>query len=115
MERELAEETGVGGHDVRSTRVVGFGRWIERGAKPEFFGVSYLSISSRELADRYVKISERLYTGRVRALPVDFPALKRSLLAGASIAHSSSCPEDIRNSGSVPLLVGLRFAVLEWE
>ncbi|MGW5689042.1 hypothetical protein [Nonomuraea sp. NPDC003754] len=113
MERELAEEVGVYGPDIQSTHILGFGRWVERGAKPEFFGVSLLSISSADVEDRYVKIAELLYTGSVRALPVNLATLKEDLLSGVSVASSSSCPEDIRNSGSVPLLAALRFVALE--
>ncbi|WP_214109608.1 hypothetical protein [Acrocarpospora catenulata] len=114
MERELAEETGISGPDIQRTRVLGCGRWIERGAKPEYFGVTYLAISSRDIEDRRVKVSERLYTGSIRAFPVNLKTLKRNLLAGASVVNPS-CPADFRYSGSVPLLVGLRFAALDFD
>lgn len=42
MERELREECHLGADiDVR-TLVSGYGRWVQRGGKPEFFGVSII-------------------------------------------------------------------------
>jgi hypothetical protein len=52
MERELCEELGLGPEDLDETRVVGFGRWIARGAKPEFLGVTRLTIPFAEVERR---------------------------------------------------------------
>ncbi|MGH3544427.1 MAG: hypothetical protein ACRDPW_00610, partial [Mycobacteriales bacterium] len=46
MERELSEECGIEPDEIAGTRVVGYARWLERGAKPEFFGVTRLRCSS---------------------------------------------------------------------
>jgi hypothetical protein len=49
MERELCEESGIPASHIAATRVVGFARWMERGAKPEFFGLTTLSVAAGEL------------------------------------------------------------------
>ncbi|MDU0313822.1 hypothetical protein RKE38_08990 [Phycicoccus sp. M110.8] len=40
--REMREETGVPAHQIGDTSVVGYGRWLDRGGKPEFFCVTQL-------------------------------------------------------------------------
>src|SRR6266540_3370668 len=50
IERELYEEAGIGADAVLETRVVGFGRWLERGAKPEFFAVTTLNVPASAVA-----------------------------------------------------------------
>jgi len=115
MERELFEETGIQASDVEQTKVIGFGRWLERGAKPEFYGVTRLSITAREFEERHVKLSERLYTSQVKTSEIDLDGIRTSLLSGTSIVHSSYCEDDLRNSGSVPLLVGLHLAAVEYS
>jgi 8-oxo-dGTP pyrophosphatase MutT (NUDIX family) len=47
MERELREETGIRPDDIRSTEIIGFARWLDRGAKPEFFGITKLYITAK--------------------------------------------------------------------
>lgn len=52
MERELVEETGLDEkrrHEVALTRVIGFARWLNRGARPEYFGLSALRVRRSEL------------------------------------------------------------------
>jgi 8-oxo-dGTP pyrophosphatase MutT (NUDIX family) len=114
MERELFEETGIRADDVEQTEVIGFGRWLERGAKPEFYGVTRLSITSREFEERQVKLSERLYTSQIKTSDVDLDGIRKHLLSGTQLVNSSHCADDLRNSGSVPLLVGLHLAAMEY-
>jgi hypothetical protein len=112
MERELCEETGIGVDDVRETQVVGFGRWLERGAKPEFFAVTRLKISASEIAAAKISAGEKLYTERVSTVFVDLDRLQHELDDGQSIDQAPSCPRVVRDSGSLPLIVGLRAVVL---
>ncbi|MEO0079564.1 MAG: hypothetical protein ABIK44_02655 [candidate division WOR-3 bacterium] len=50
MERELLEECGLRGRPVPVvTEIVGFVRHVNRGYKPDFFGVSLIGVSSNEL------------------------------------------------------------------
>lgn len=48
IERELQEETSSG-FAIKETKFLGYGRIIERGTKPEFFGITYLDCSKDEL------------------------------------------------------------------
>jgi hypothetical protein len=111
MERELCEETGIGADDVLDTRVVGFGRWLERGAKPEFFAITRLKISALEVSTAKISAGEQLYTERVSAVFVDLNRLRHDLDDGHSIDQAPSCPRVVRDSGSLPLIAGLRAVV----
>ncbi len=113
MSRELCEETGIRSHDVVETRVLGFGRWLERGAKPEFFAVTRLRISAEEATRAKISRGEQLYTEQVSALYVDLGRLRRDIDAGLLIHEAPSCPPSIRDSGSMPLIAGLRALVLD--
>lgn len=82
MERELREELGLLSTamcDVRmETTVLGFGRWLEKGGKPEFYGVTRIHAAVQEL-DVRVDDSEREYVGRHEPVP---PSGVQRLLAG---------------------------------
>ncbi|GAA3987932.1 hypothetical protein GCM10022247_02830 [Allokutzneria multivorans] len=112
MERELLEETGVRRAEVLDTRVLGFGRWMERGAKPEFFGLTKLSASSDEIRGRKPVRAERLYSSSQVLVELDLAALGADLLAGHDLVAAPSLPPRIRDDGSVPLLMGIRAAAL---
>lgn len=51
VERELCEETNIAGSLVESSRVIGFYRDLNRGGKPEFCCLTYLSCNKYDLAD----------------------------------------------------------------
>jgi hypothetical protein len=112
MEREFSEETGVSTDTVIDTRVIGFGRWLERGAKPEFFGVTRLNISSQHSSIARIKPAETVYSEGVAKTFVDLQRLRQELSEGYSVENAPSCPTVLRASGSLPLLVGLRAAAL---
>jgi hypothetical protein len=112
MERELCEEVGIGVDDVLETRVVGFGRWLERGAKPEFFAVTKLKVLARDVAAAKISAGEKLYTERVSAVFVDLDRLRQEIDDGYSIDQAPSCPSVVRDSGSLPLIAGLRAVAL---
>ena len=50
MHRELREETAIRPDEIKGTTVTGFARWLDRGAKPEFFGLTQLSVTGDDLA-----------------------------------------------------------------
>jgi hypothetical protein len=112
VERELCEETGVSAAQLLDTRVVGFGRWLERGAKPEFFAVTRLAISARDFGTAKISPGERLYTERVRPVFIDLVQLRQELDDGHVVDRAPSCPQIVRDSGSLPLIAGLRAAAL---
>ncbi|HEX6523951.1 MAG TPA: hypothetical protein VF070_28710 [Streptosporangiaceae bacterium] len=111
MERELCEETGIRPEEIRRTRVTGFARWLERGAKPEFFGLTELSATASDLAERRpIASNERLYNGGTLLVTMDISALGHELAAGEDLLSAPSMPERIRKDGSLPLLLALRAA-----
>jgi hypothetical protein len=79
MERELREELGLisaAMRDVRiETTVLGYGRWLEKGAKPEFYGVSRIHTAMRDL-DVRIDLSERQFVSKhARIRPDDVQRL----------------------------------------
>ena len=113
MQRELCEETGIRPDEIRSTIVVGFARWLERGAKPEFSGLTALSVTADDLAGRLPGASgDRLYSGGTLTLRIDLDALGRELAEGADLMTAPELPRQIRQDGSLPLLLALRAAAL---
>ncbi len=113
MERELREETGIRRDEIRATRITGFARWLERGAKPEFLGVTELSATAKDLEERrHLASDERLYTGGTLTLPVDLPRLSQELKSGTEILAAPSLPARVKEDGSLPLLLALRAAAL---
>ncbi|MET8996542.1 hypothetical protein [Amycolatopsis sp. NPDC004169] len=108
MERELCEESGLTPEDVRETKVVGFARWMERGAKPEFFGLTELAIDSAEVARRRPAGGERLYSAGLTLFDVDLAAVGAALADGVPL--SGALPQRLWEDGSLPLLLALRAA-----
>ncbi len=82
MERELREELGLVSAAMRAvcleTTVLGYGRWLDRGAKPEFYGFTRIHAAMRDL-DVRIDASEREFIAdHVRIRPDDV----RRLLTG---------------------------------
>jgi 8-oxo-dGTP pyrophosphatase MutT (NUDIX family) len=114
MERELEEETGIRQNEIRRTEVIGFARWLERGAKPEFFGVTALSVTAEDLKEGRVTSGERLFTEGTFTLKIDIPELGRDLVGGTDLLSAPSLPQRIKEQGSLPLLLALRAAALHY-
>ncbi|NUS74221.1 MAG: hypothetical protein HOQ05_12560 [Corynebacteriales bacterium] len=112
MQRELVEECGIKSREIIDTQVVGYGRWLERGAKPEFFGVTRLAIAAEQLNARRVSSAEELYTGGVLSVMLDWSALAEQLRARDDVLAAPACPTIVRQRGSLPLLLALRAAAL---
>ena len=114
MQRELCEETPVQPEDIRRTTVVGFARWLERGAKPEFFGVTELSITAKDLASRpgHLAQGESLFSDGTFTAKVNLDLLGHELASGTELLDASSLPTRIKDEGSLPLLLALRAAAL---
>ncbi len=113
MERELREEAGIRQKEIRKTKVIGFARWLDRGARPEFFGITELSITAKDIeGGRRVSSAERLYTAGTSTLEMDIPRLGHELADGVDLLSAPSLPEEVRDTGSLPLLLALRAAAL---
>jgi 8-oxo-dGTP pyrophosphatase MutT (NUDIX family) len=113
MERELREETGIRPEEILRTTVIGFARWLERGAKPEFFGMTELTATAEEVSRRRnIRPDERLYSGGMFTMHFDIGALGHELSAGSDLLAAAGLPERIREDGSLPLLLALRKVAL---
>ena len=113
MHRELREETAIRPDEIKGTTVAGFARWLDRGAKPEFFGLTQLSVTEDDLARRRALApGERPYSEGTLTARIDLDALGRELDSGADLLTAPSLPGRIREDGSLPLLLALRAAAL---
>jgi 8-oxo-dGTP pyrophosphatase MutT (NUDIX family) len=111
MHRELREETAIRPDEIKGTTVAGFARWLDRGAKPEFFGLTRLSVTAADLAGRRALApGERPYSEGTLTARIDLDALGRELDSGADLLTAPSLPGRIREDGSLPLLLALRAA-----
>lgn len=113
MERELLEETGLRADQIEATRVIGFARWMERGAKPEFFGLTTLGCAADDLVSAKLANDEHLFGGALRRIPLDLVALRRELQAGTALLKAQNLPRQIREQGALPLLLALRAAAAD--
>ena len=70
--REFLEETGVPADLIAGSRLIGYGRWLERGAKPEFFGITLLREDAEQIDRKRRRVGgeEALYTQRSQWLSV---------------------------------------------
>lgn len=105
--RELEEETGIRQSDVAATAFLGFGRWIEKAAKPELWTLAGLSIDSHEVKRRRVLRHEKVFSKRVKTVRCSERA-----------SWSSEDPHRVLERVdpgmlSVPLIVGLRLLAEE--
>ncbi|NBE84667.1 hypothetical protein [Micromonospora rubida] len=74
-ERELREECHISSPEVEISEIVGHGRWISRGAMPEFCAVTLLQLTSDQVLDRAIRLVERPYVSEV--LAVDLAPIAR--------------------------------------
>ncbi|WP_168626460.1 hypothetical protein [Cryobacterium sp. BB307] len=74
--RELREEGNLSATAVGASEVIGYGRWLDRGAKPEFYCLTALTVASTELrlgsnAHRF-GTEERTWTADIQLIELDF-------------------------------------------
>lgn len=55
MNRELCEECNIKKDNIIDTNIIGYGRLLERGGKPEFFGITRVNIT----ADKFIDNAKR--------------------------------------------------------
>ena len=101
MERELSEEVNLHGVGA-SSQITGYSRWLERGAKPEFVGVTVLDASANEIRGRPTRRSEEQLVARVNTHEVDPRDIR---VVGNQLR---GLPPELLGSASVPLLWALR-------
>jgi hypothetical protein len=100
-ERELREECHIGPHEIMTSSIVGHGRWISRGAMPEFCAVTLLDLTSDQVLDRAIRLVERAYVTEV--LAVDLAPMTR----WNPRKPLAMLPEEVRGAASWPLAFGL--------
>lgn len=113
--RELIEETGIPADLILSSHLVGFGRWLERGGKPEFFGVTLLRGTAAEVdrARHRVTADEKRRVRRTTWLPLTAllsPDDERSSFSSLPLAFSvdvlaktlEGSPEFLQSGGFPP-------------
>ncbi|MET7969138.1 hypothetical protein [Micromonospora sp. NPDC005305] len=103
MRRELMEESHLAPHQLGRTWVLGYFRWLNRGAKPEYVGLTMLDVSSDDLHGTDVRLVETPYVQRLTVdCPIDLERLRRD-------PDSLDClPEDVAAGASMPLYMALR-------
>lgn len=65
MQRELVEEANVSYREIEWTEVLGYFRWLNKGGKPEYVGVTKLKLTSDQLVGRDVRIVETPFVQRI--------------------------------------------------
>jgi hypothetical protein len=103
MERELCEEGSIRPSEIAWTIVLGYFRWMEKGAKPEYVGITKLNKHSRELHHRSVAFAEIRYVADRSYGSVDLAALKAD-----PEDPSALCVDDLPGRPSLPLVMCLR-------
>jgi len=103
MRRELCEECNLGPGELGLTEVLGYFRWLNKGGKPEYTGVTQLNVSSERLRHRSVRVVETRYVREIEAgCRLDVRRLRAN-------PDSLSClPPTVREKASVPLFMCLR-------
>lgn len=107
-ERELREESLIRPEEIAETVVVGWGRWLERGGKPEFFCVSVLRVTAAEVSGRRHRGVEKRHTHGV-PLAVFPPEVRRVTEVADARAVIASI-ERRSEPYSLPLEATLRLA-----
>jgi hypothetical protein len=110
MEREAGEELNAArlfGKGKSKTTITGFGRYVHRGGKPEFFGITFLNVHYDQIPPR-VRSSERKWviTKEKRA----FGNLTVSGLVAGIDNVISEFKEHQAGEASMSMQVGLMFA-----
>ena len=93
-ERELVEETTIPRAAIAGSTVIGYGRWLDRGAKPEFFSVTALNVSSQDFSPQGMihglLREERLWTQTIGFAPLDLAATDRAETSGGGPASEQT-------------------------
>ncbi|PXX64996.1 hypothetical protein DFR70_10457 [Nocardia tenerifensis] len=97
MERELCEESSVRHDEIDSTEIIGFARWINKGAMPEFFGLTRTRVRADVLERRRPEGEDPLFVRKVvvtnlRVRDISVPVVgRRADLRGFDAIVAGSC------------------------
>ncbi|GLZ38540.1 hypothetical protein [Actinokineospora sp. NBRC 105648] len=98
MTRELLEESNLEQSDIRWSAVTGYFRWITRGGKPEYVGVTVLNRRTDELTDRRRLTEHKWVKAIYRDVEIDLgrlrgdPTRPQDCLGDSDLAKIMSVP-----------------------
>ena len=113
--RELREECNLQPHEVGESLAVGHGRWISRGAMPEFCAVTLLNLTSDQAVDRALRRVERAYVHETMAFslapantwdpgrPLEMLPRQHQHWASWPLAFGLACLAECMNDESWPM------------
>lgn len=111
MQRELVEESNVEEEQIDETRLLGYFRWLNKGAKPEYVGVTLLKARLADLQLRPRGIEKPWVIRVAEAGELDVVALQRGdVLAALDKEVQGVMLDDhdsLRDAASFPLYVSL--------
>jgi hypothetical protein len=113
-ERELMEECGLIQAHIAGTALIGFGRWLEHGAKPEFNAVTALNICAADIRrrPRWSDMSESVWTRSISIKPITCLNYDGDAYSyEGSMAALITDGESLNGSASMPLEFGARSLV----
>jgi hypothetical protein len=99
--RELEEECGIPLHHIEHAWPLGHGRWLSRGAMPEFSCVSLLDLTSDAVDELPIPRNERVFTDQRLCVRLD--------VSEASETPLSMLPAEVARSASFPLALAMHF------
>jgi hypothetical protein len=102
MRRELCEECRIEPSQLGDTEVIGYFRWLNKGAKPEYVGVTTVKLEASELNGRTIRLVETNYVREILTCDVDFARLRARPDSLTSVAVN------YRQRMSMPLYMALR-------
>lgn len=96
--REAAEESAIAAEEVGAVFPLGFGRWLQKAAKPEAFFVAFLNIDSHAIKLKRIPNADRAYTSSSQPRrfkqedPADWQSASPTAMVGEEITNSMSLP-----------------------
>lgn len=110
----MSEECGLSPSDIGESVLIGFGRWLDNGAKPEFVAVTQLLVDSERVLRSSAGIggAESIWTHSVVTIPVDMGVVTEDPYAfKGSVLETVSRGAVPGERVSVPLEFGVRCLV----
>ncbi|HEX3788074.1 MAG TPA: NUDIX hydrolase [Pseudonocardiaceae bacterium] len=108
MNRELLEEANVEPARIQWSSVTGYFRWLSKGGKPEYVGVTVLDCRTEELRRKPRFVELRWVSFVKLGVHVDFERLKARPDQPQDALHANADRDDLVRLMSMPLFVGLR-------
>ncbi|WP_207573516.1 hypothetical protein [Mycolicibacterium celeriflavum] len=111
VERELREECGLTRSDIAGSRLIGFGRWLEHGGKPEFIALTALTIEAGAIRrkPKWAELSEAVWTQSVAVVPLcESSRIADPYTEPGSVTAMVTGDYSLYGSASVPLEFAVR-------